>query len=266
MKSISIKILIFISIFLILIGYILPFTHVSYLGTDGQYIRYIYENWKDNLDFSFVDLFFLIPIIAVLLSILILISRMSYSWFLPIGSTFSILSSTFAYFYIQQSGYNLMQVGLGWLLFYLSGQILLVIGLISILKDFEADNVFKESKERNIRNYFKIILSLFKFSFFVCLSFFIFKSCSDNEKVYDIPHQFRDIDETIDPESMLSKDVSRDEFLIGLTAIRMQKFNCKTISAVAKHRGGGVRFTCNNYTKKYVVTKEDKKFVVVELD
>lgn len=77
-----------------------------------------------------------------------------------------------------------------------------------------------------------------------------------------IPSQFIDIDETFDDEPMLDPDVTRDDFLLGLSAIRMQRNTCDTISSVALMYGGGIRFTCNNFSLKYEVTKENGKFIV----
>lgn len=77
-----------------------------------------------------------------------------------------------------------------------------------------------------------------------------------------IPSQFVDIAETFDNEPMLDPDVTRDDFLLGLSAIRMQRNTCDTISSVALMHGGGIRFTCNNFSLKYEITKENGKFVV----
>ncbi|MDH0657766.1 zinc ribbon domain-containing protein [Acinetobacter johnsonii] len=77
-----------------------------------------------------------------------------------------------------------------------------------------------------------------------------------------IPSQFVDIAENFDDEPMLDPDVTRDDFLLGLSAIRMQRNTCDTISSVALMYGGGIRFTCNNFSLKYEVTKENGKFVV----
>ena len=77
-----------------------------------------------------------------------------------------------------------------------------------------------------------------------------------------IPSQFVDIAETFDDEPMLDPDVTRDDFLLGLSAIRMQRNTCDTISSVALMHDGGIRFTCNNFSLKYEVTKENGKFIV----
>lgn len=77
-----------------------------------------------------------------------------------------------------------------------------------------------------------------------------------------IPSQFVDIAEPFDDEPMLDPDVTRDDFLLGLSAIRMQRNKCDTISSVALMHGGGIRFTCNKFSLKYEVTKENGKFVV----
>lgn len=82
------------------------------------------------------------------------------------------------------------------------------------------------------------------------------------ENRLDIPPQYRDALEPIDDDAILDKDVSQDDFLLGLSAIRAQGYNCKSISSVALMYGGGVRYTCNNFSKQYEVTKEDGVFQV----
>jgi hypothetical protein len=77
-----------------------------------------------------------------------------------------------------------------------------------------------------------------------------------------IPPQFADIAETFDDEALLDSNVTRDDFLLGLSAIRMQRNKCDTISSVALMYGGGIRFTCNNFSLKYEVSKENGKFVI----
>ncbi len=77
-----------------------------------------------------------------------------------------------------------------------------------------------------------------------------------------IPPQFADIAETFDDEALLDASVTRDDFLMGLSAIRMQRNKCDTISSVALMYGGGIRFTCNNFSLKYEVIKENGKFVI----
>lgn len=78
----------------------------------------------------------------------------------------------------------------------------------------------------------------------------------------DIPPQYRDALEPIDKEALLDPDVSQDDFLMGLSAIRAQGFKCKSISSVGLMNGGGIRYRCDDFSKKYEVTKEDGVFQV----
>jgi len=106
------------------------------------------------------------------------------------------------------------------------------------------------------------ILNIFLFSILVTSFVGCDSSDSSLSTKDSIPSQFSKVDETFDDEAMLDADVTQDEFLLGLSAIRMQGNTCDTISSVALMTGGGVRFRCNNFTLKYEVMREDGKFVV----
>ena len=106
------------------------------------------------------------------------------------------------------------------------------------------------------------ILNIFLFSILTTSLIGCDSSSSTSSSQNTIPSQFSEVNETFDAEAMLDPDVTRDDFLLGLSAIRMQGNTCDTVSSVALMHGGGVRFRCNNFTLKYEVTKKNGKFVV----
>ena len=106
------------------------------------------------------------------------------------------------------------------------------------------------------------ILNVFLFSVLVTSLVGCDNSSSTSSSENSIPSQFSGVDETFDAEAMLDSNITRDDFLLGLSAIRMQGNTCDTVSSVALMHGGGVRFRCNNFTLKYEITKENGKFQV----
>ena len=195
MKLSFINSAVLIALILILVGYFFPIIHPNFLGGEGAYIEHIYNYWLNNNNLSYPDFFVFFPIIIFSCIILILWKKsFSYSWLFPLGTTLAILSSGFAYLYVLQNGYNLVKLGLGWLIFYVAGNLLAVIGLLDLLKNFkktklEIDHSVTE-RYWNWKIIIKIIFSLLKIALIVSLTIFMLKTCfNKDEAVQDIQRE-----------------------------------------------------------------------------
>ena len=192
MKLSFINSVVLISLILILVGYFFPIIHSNFLGSEGIYIEHIFNYWLNNKALSYPDFFVFFPIIIFFFIVLILCkNNFSYSWLFPLGTTLAITSSGFAYLYVLQSGYNLARLGLGWLIFYIAGNLVAIIGLLHLVQDFKETKSEKDYSVTGIRwkKLIKVTFSILKTVLVVLLTIFILKTCFNKDDINRISEE-----------------------------------------------------------------------------
>ena len=223
MKLSFINLISVLALILILVGYLFPMVHPSFLGSEGNYILSVYTYFLTHRSLSYPDFFVFFPLATIFSVLIVLLKKnISYQWLFPIGTTLAILASGFAYLYVLQSGYDLFRLGVGWLCFYVAGNLIAFIGLFYLLKDFklpvEKNNFstnFNWSIKFNGKIAIKIIFSIFKLMIYIALIVFIYKSCStkDSDKEIQVEQKFN----TTGLSSIPMKDINENNryFLIS---------------------------------------------------